>query len=90
MDIIPIHKAKSTLSQLVKRAAAGEALYIGAYGKAQAVLAPFIPPKSNLRREAFGCLAGKIKIPDDLELPLPQELTDAFYHMQGLEDFEIQ
>ena len=32
MDLISIHQAKSSLSQLVSRAQSGETVYIGAYG----------------------------------------------------------
>jgi antitoxin (DNA-binding transcriptional repressor) of toxin-antitoxin stability system len=79
METIPIHKAKSTLSQLVKRAAAGEAIYIGGYGKAEAVLlaADSIKKKSPLI-EALGCMKGKIHMADDFDAPLPRELLEAF------------
>ena len=35
-----IYDAKTNLSKLVKKAAAGETIYIGAYGQAQAILSP--------------------------------------------------
>ena len=38
--IISRHAAESTLSQLVKKAAAGELVYIGAYGRAEVKLVP--------------------------------------------------
>ncbi len=34
-NIIPMHQAKSSLSRLVKRAAAGEVIFIGSYGRAE-------------------------------------------------------
>lgn len=36
--IVGMHEAKSTLSQLVQRAAAGETILIGPHGRAQAKL----------------------------------------------------
>lgn len=52
-DVVPIYEAKTNLSRLVKRAAAGETIYIGAYGKAEAVLMP-VPMKKPIK---FGVLA---------------------------------
>ncbi|GHU00098.1 hypothetical protein FACS1894142_8160 [Spirochaetia bacterium] len=87
---IPIHEAKSTLSQLVKRAAAGEAIYIGGYGKAQAVLvaADSIPKKRPIS-EAFGCMK-HVALPEGWDDPLPDDVIESFYSMQGLEDFEVK
>ena len=44
---IPIHEAKSNLSKLIKRAAAGETIYIGAYGKPEAALTAVSPEKQR-------------------------------------------
>ena len=38
--VINIYDAKTNLSKLVKKAQAGETIYIGAYGQPQAVIAP--------------------------------------------------
>jgi antitoxin (DNA-binding transcriptional repressor) of toxin-antitoxin stability system len=84
METIPIHKAKSTLSQLVKRAAAGETIYIGGYGKAQAKL---IPAKNTSRLlAAYGCMK-EAPFPKGLDDPLPPEVIESFYDMRGLEDW---
>lgn len=74
-SVVPMHQAKSSLSQLVKRAANGEIIFIGGYGRAQAVLssAAAASPKKRL-----GLLEGKLVIPDDFDAPLPQELLAAF------------
>jgi prevent-host-death family protein len=87
---IPIHEAKSTLSQLVKRAAAGERIYIGGYGKAEAVLVSVnsIPRKKPVV-EAFGCMKHK-PLPEGWDDPLPDEVIESFYSMQGLEEWEIK
>lgn len=36
--VIPIYEAKTQLSKLVKKAQAGETIYIGAYGQPQAII----------------------------------------------------
>lgn len=38
--VVSIYEAKTNLSKLVKRALAGETIYVGAYGKPQAILSP--------------------------------------------------
>lgn len=43
--VINIYEAKTNLSKLVKKAKAGETIYIGAYGQAEAVIAPAPKPK---------------------------------------------
>jgi len=75
VTVVPMHQAKSSLSQLVKRAADGETIFIGGYGRAEAVLtsAASVKPKKRL-----GLLAGKLTIPDDFDAPLPPELLAAF------------
>ena len=87
---ITIHEAKSNLSKLVKRAAAGETIYIGAYGKPEAALSAVSPEKqqAELRKGAFGCMKGKIIFHDGWDDPLPDDIIDAFYSMEGLEEFE--
>ncbi len=80
MAVITMHQAKSTLSQLVERVAHGETIFIGAYGivKAKLVSANSIEPQKRL-----GILAGKITIPDDFDAPLPEDILNSFYGMQG-------
>ncbi len=39
-NVISMYEAKTNLSKLVKKAQAGEIIYIGAYGQAQAIIAP--------------------------------------------------
>ena len=87
---IPIHEAKSSLSKLVKRAAAGETIYIGAYGKPEVVLKAVSPEEqqAELRKGAFGCMKGKIIFHEGWDDPLPDDIIDSFYSMEGLEDFE--
>ena len=73
--VVPMHQAKSSLSQLVRRAVNGETIFIGSYGRAEAVLvsaAAFMPQKR------LGLLEGRLTIPDDFDAPLPEEMLGAF------------
>lgn len=76
MEVISMHQAKSTLSQLVKRAANGETILIRAYGKINAKLVPATPPTAPQKR--IGILAGKLTVPEDFDAPLPDDVLAAF------------
>jgi antitoxin (DNA-binding transcriptional repressor) of toxin-antitoxin stability system len=73
MPVISIREAKSTLSLLVKRAAAREIILIETNGKADAQLGPLA---KNVRKKSFGMLAGKLKVPEDFDTALPSEVLD--------------
>jgi antitoxin (DNA-binding transcriptional repressor) of toxin-antitoxin stability system len=75
-QIIGMHEAKSTLSQLVQRAAAGETILIGPHGRAQAKLVAVDVPTLPKRR--IGLLKGKLKLPADFDAPLPDDVLDSF------------
>jgi prevent-host-death family protein len=88
VNTISIHEAKTNLSKLVKRAAAGETIYIGAYGKPEAVLVSSESlPKKRPVSEAFGALKGKMDFPEGWDAPLPDDIIDLFYSMEGFEEF---
>jgi antitoxin (DNA-binding transcriptional repressor) of toxin-antitoxin stability system len=76
MQVISMHQAKSNLSSLIKRAASGETLLVGAYGRAEAMIAPISVP--ILTTKKIGILAGKLIVPDDFNAPLPEALLSAF------------
>ena len=85
---ISIHEAKSNLSKLVKRAAAGETIYIGAYGKPEAaIISTYSLPVKKPVSEAFGCMKGKMILPEGWDDPLPDDIIDSFYSMEGFEEF---
>jgi prevent-host-death family protein len=75
MRTVNIHAAKTHLSRLVEEAAAGEEIIIAKSGKPVARLCPLPQPK---RQRVLGRLRGKIKVPDDFDAPLPDEVLDAF------------
>ena len=87
---LTIHEAKSNLSRLVKRAAAGETIYIGAYGKPEVALKAVTTAeqRAELRKGAFGCMKGKIIFHEGWDDPLPDDIIEEMYSMRGLEDFE--
>jgi antitoxin (DNA-binding transcriptional repressor) of toxin-antitoxin stability system len=57
------------------RAASGETIFIGNYGRAEAVLTSAATAKPKKR---IGLLEGKLIVPDDFDAPLPPELLVAF------------
>jgi len=87
---IPIHEAKSSLSKLVRRASSGETIYIGAYGKPEAIITAVNPAKmkAELRKGFFGCMKGKMELPEGWDAPLPDDIIESFYSMKGFEEFE--
>jgi len=87
---IPIHEAKSNLSKLIKKAAAGETIYIGAYGKPEAVITAVnsVKMRAELRKRAFGCMKGKMELPEGWDAPLSDDTIELFYSMKGFEEFE--
>jgi len=75
-DIISLRTAKAKLSQLVKRAAAGEVVYIGAEGRAEVKLVAAGACERPARR--IGILKGKLQVPDDLDAVIPDDLLREF------------
>jgi prevent-host-death family protein len=87
-ETVSIHEAKTNFSKLVKKAAAGEPVYIGSYGKPEVVLMAVNQNKINAekRRGFIGCMKGKI--PKGLDEPLSEDIIDLFYSMEDWEDLE--
>jgi len=72
---VNLYDAKTHLSQLVERAAAGEEIIIAKAGRPLARLVP-INHRSKPRQP--GLLKGQIRIADDFDSPLPDELARSF------------
>ena len=72
---VNIYEAKTQLSRLVERAAAGEEIVIARAGKPRArlVALPSKPPK-----RVPGRWKGKVWISDDFNDPLPDDIQTAF------------
>ncbi|MBA2450912.1 MAG: type II toxin-antitoxin system Phd/YefM family antitoxin [Chloroflexi bacterium] len=75
MKPVNIHEAKTHLSRLVERAAAGEEIIIAKSGKPMARL---VPLREDLTPRVFGTMKGQIWIADDFDDPLPPELMTHF------------
>ncbi len=80
MAVISIAAAKKSLSALIKRAANGERIEIGAYGRPQVALVASVERQHGVR---FGTLAGRLIVPDDFDALLPDDLLDEFYRGIG-------
>jgi prevent-host-death family protein len=76
MDPINVYQAKTRLSELLDRAAAGEEIVIARHGRPVALLVAYKPP--TRKRRKLGLLAGKLQVPDDFDDPLPDDVLDAF------------
>jgi prevent-host-death family protein len=76
-QIVNMHEAKSTLSRLVADALAGDEVILAKAGKPMVKLVP-ITEKKKPRK--LGIWKGKVKLADDFDAPLPQELLDLFYN----------
>ncbi|MEX1205709.1 MAG: type II toxin-antitoxin system Phd/YefM family antitoxin [Dongiaceae bacterium] len=70
MAIVNIHEAKTHLSRLLARVAAGEEIIIARAGKPVAKLVPLSPIKKT---RGYGLLKGKLVVPDSFFDPLPEE-----------------
>jgi prevent-host-death family protein len=75
MARIGMHEAKTTLSQLVERAAAGEDIVIQRNGTPVARLVP-VAATSSLA-SVRGAWRGRVRIADDFD-QLPDDVADAF------------
>jgi prevent-host-death family protein len=75
MISVNVHEAKTHLSRLLKRVAAGEEIIISKAGKPMAKLSPLSKPQTD---RVPGLDKGVIQIPDDFDAPLPEELLVRF------------
>lgn len=73
MDVVNVQEAKTHLSRLLERVAAGEEIVLARAGTPIARLVPF---GAVTRRPGRG--KGQIRMADDFDSPLPDELLAAF------------
>ena len=69
MTQVGIHEAKTHLSRLLRRVAAGEIIVIA---KGSVPLARLVPIHSRARRE-LGRDAGSVQVPEDFDTPVTGE-----------------
>jgi len=75
MRSVNMHEAKTNLSRLADDVANGEEIIVAKAGKPKIKLTPIDKDKKEIK---FGLLKGKIKINNDFDDPLPQNLLDKF------------
>lgn len=71
---VNIHQAKTQLSDLLRRVAAGEEVIIARAGTPVARLVPIEAPARRL----LGLDEGLFVVPEDFDAPLPEELLSKF------------
>jgi prevent-host-death family protein len=74
MTEVGVHEAKTHLSKLLKRVAAGEEIVIARSGKP---IARLVPVAGGRRRE-LGRDRGLFQVPEDFDAPLPEEVLKDF------------
>jgi prevent-host-death family protein len=75
VNAINIYEAKTQLSKLVDRAAAGQDVIIARGGKPVARLTRLERQQRKIR---FGVLKGKLKVANDFDAPLPEDVLAEF------------
>jgi prevent-host-death family protein len=75
MKQVNTHEAKTHLSRLLRRVAAGEEIIIANRG---VPVARLIPVSTKKPKRKLGIFEGKFVVPDDFDAPLPDEILDAF------------
>ncbi len=75
MKKVNVHEAKTHLSRLLNRAAAGEEIVIAKAGRPVARLVPIGP---SLGKKRLGIDEGQYEVPADFDAPLPEEILSAF------------
>jgi prevent-host-death family protein len=75
MTQVNIHEAKTHLSRLLKRVAAGEEIVISRAGRP---IARLVPLQRNTAARILGQDAGLFEVPKDFDEPLPEEVLEEF------------
>jgi prevent-host-death family protein len=74
-SVYNLYEAKSSLSSLVDRAAAGEEIVIAKAGKP---LAKLVPIENGQKPRKPGGWEGRVRIADDFDEPLADDIQTAF------------
>lgn len=75
MPTVNIHAAKTHLSRLVDEAASDQGTVIARAGKPVARLVP-VTARSQGARRVLGIMANQMRIGDDFDAPLPDDMLD--------------
>jgi prevent-host-death family protein len=76
MAQVNLYEAKTQLSRLVERAAAGEEIVIAKGARPLARLVPLLATRVAPRQ--LGLLAGQVWVAPDFDDPLPDDIAEAF------------
>lgn len=76
METVNIYDAKTRLSQLVDRAAAGEDIVVSRNGKPLVRITRLAASKRTVK---FGVLRGKVKVAKDFDTALPPDVLADFH-----------
>lgn len=74
MSSVGVHEAKTNLSKLLRRVAAGEEIIIMRSGQPIARLIPMVP----VARRILGIDEGVLEVPDDFDAALPEDVLASF------------
>ena len=77
MHTVNIHEAKTHLSRLVERAAAGESFIIAKAGKPMVVVTAIDAPEPRMQQR-IGFLEGEISVPDDFDTMYADRIARMF------------
>ena len=75
MTTVNIHEAKTHLSRILDRVAGGEEVLIARAGKP---IARLVPVQMEKKPRKPGTYRGRIRIGDDFEAPLPEDVLRHF------------
>ena len=75
MKAVNVHEAKTHLSRLLQRVAAGEEITISNRGTPVARL---VPAKRRRGQGILGLAQGQFTVPEDFDAPLPPEVLAGF------------
>jgi len=78
MQTVNIHEAKTHLSKLIAKAAAGEPFIIAKAGKPMVKVVPIDAPEPP-KTSRLGFMKGQLKIPDDFDTMCEKEIEEMFY-----------
>jgi prevent-host-death family protein len=74
-ETVNIYEAKTRLSQLVDKAAAGEDVVVSRNGKPLVRITRLEEPKRKIK---YGVMKGKVKVAADFDASLPEEILSTF------------
>ena len=78
MATFNVHEAKTHFSRLLDDAVAGREVVIAKAGKPVARLVSITAPTDQRPRRKLGLWAGEMKVPDDFNEPLPDDVLASF------------